>query len=89
MAFAAQGENSFLRATLLLVASGTSESSIKLVQVTWHQAIPEFPALWVGLTYLPIPIGGLLTSLFVIERCMTRKFFAEPEPETVSQLSTE
>jgi hypothetical protein len=25
----------------------------------------------------------------VIERCMTGKFFAEPEPETVSQLSTE
>ena len=62
---------------------------IKLVEVTWHQAIPEFPVLWVGLTYLPIPIGGLLTSLFVIERCMTRKFFTEPEPETVSQLSTE
>jgi len=62
---------------------------IKLVQATWHQAIPEFPIIWVGLTYLPIPIGGVLTSLFVIERFMTRKFFAEPEPETVSQLSTE
>ena len=62
---------------------------IKLVQTTWHQAIPEFPVIWVGLTYLPIPIGGVLTSLFVIERFMTRKFFAEPEPETVSQLSTE
>src|SRR5262252_5302917 len=29
---------------------------MKLVQATWNQAIPEFPALWVGLTYLPIPI---------------------------------
>jgi TRAP-type C4-dicarboxylate transport system permease small subunit len=62
---------------------------IKLVHTTWHQAIPEFPIVWVGLTYLPIPIGGLLTALFVIERCMTREFFAEPEAETVSQLSTE
>ena len=62
---------------------------IKLVQATWHQAIPEFPVIWVGLAYLPIPIGGVLTSLFVIERIMTGKFFAEPEPETVSQLSTE
>jgi len=62
---------------------------MKLVQATWNQAIPEFPALWVGLTYLPIPIGGLITSLFVIERLGTRKFFAEPEPETVSQLATE
>jgi hypothetical protein len=38
---------------------------------------------------LPIPIGGALTALLVIERFMTRKFFSEPDPETVSQLSTE
>jgi TRAP-type C4-dicarboxylate transport system permease small subunit len=62
---------------------------IKLVQATWYQAIPEFPVVWVGLAYLPIPIGGALTALFVIERLMTQKFFSEPEPETVSQLSTE
>ena len=61
----------------------------RLVQATWHQAIPEFPIVWVGLAYLPIPIGGALTTLFVIERLMTRKFFSEPEPEIVSQLSTE
>ena len=62
---------------------------IKLVQATWHQAIPEFPLVTVGLSYLPIPIGGALTVLFVIERFMTQKFFSEPEPETVSQLTTE
>jgi TRAP-type C4-dicarboxylate transport system permease small subunit len=62
---------------------------IRLVQTTWYQAIPEFPTIWVGLAYLPIPIGGALTALFVIERLMTQKFFSEPEPETVSQLSTE
>jgi TRAP-type C4-dicarboxylate transport system permease small subunit len=62
---------------------------IKLCQATWHQSIPEFPIVWVGLAYLPIPISGALTSLFVIERFMTRKFFSEPDPETVSQLSTE
>ena len=43
----------------------------------------------VGLSYLPIPIGGALTALFVIERFMTQKFFAEPEAETVSGLTTE
>ncbi|HJZ32468.1 MAG TPA: hypothetical protein VKF35_15235 [Hyphomicrobiaceae bacterium] len=42
-----------------------------------------------GLSYLPIPVGGVLTSLFVIERAMTQKFFSEPEPDTVSQISTE
>ena len=62
---------------------------IKLCQATWHQDIPEFPIVTVGLSYLPIPIGGALTLLFIIERLMTQEFFAEPEPETVSQLSTE
>ena len=62
---------------------------IKLCQATWHQAIPEFPLVTVGLSYLPIPIGGALTVLFVIERFLTQKFFSEPEPETVSQLTTE
>jgi TRAP-type C4-dicarboxylate transport system permease small subunit len=62
---------------------------IKLCQATWHQAIPEFPIITVGISYLPIPIGGALTVLFVIERFLTRKFFSEPEPETVSQLTTE
>src|SRR5437660_7301115 len=36
---------------------------IKLCQTTWHQAIPEFPIITVGLAYLPIPIGGGLTVL--------------------------
>jgi TRAP-type C4-dicarboxylate transport system permease small subunit len=62
---------------------------IKLCQATWHQDIPEFPIITVGLSYLPIPIGGALTVLFVIERFLTQKFFSEPEPETVSQLTTE
>jgi TRAP-type C4-dicarboxylate transport system permease small subunit len=62
---------------------------IKLVEQTWHQSIPEFPIAWVGLSYLPIPIGGALTVLFVIERLLKQKFFSEPEPETVRQLSTE
>jgi TRAP-type C4-dicarboxylate transport system permease small subunit len=62
---------------------------IKLCQATWHQDIPESPVVTVGLSYLPIPIGGALTGLFVIERFMTQKFFSEPEPGTVSQLTTE
>src|SRR5262245_9706440 len=31
---------------------------IKLVEQTWYQSIPEFPIVWVGLSYLPIPIVG-------------------------------
>src|SRR6201984_2359601 len=42
----------------------------RLVAATWHQSIAEFPALSVGLTYLPIPIGGAITLLFVAERAL-------------------
>jgi TRAP-type C4-dicarboxylate transport system permease small subunit len=42
----------------------------RLCAATWHQVIAEFPALSVGITYLPIPIGGLLTLLFITERLL-------------------
>jgi TRAP-type C4-dicarboxylate transport system permease small subunit len=41
-----------------------------LVEATWHQSIAEFPWLAVGVTYLPIPIGGAITLLFVAERAL-------------------
>jgi TRAP-type C4-dicarboxylate transport system permease small subunit len=41
---------------------------IKLVQTTWDNSIADFPFLSVGVTYLPIPIGGALLLLFVVER---------------------
>jgi TRAP-type C4-dicarboxylate transport system permease small subunit len=62
---------------------------IKLVQTTWYQSIAEFPLVSVGVSYLPVPIGGALTALFVIERLWTQKFFAEPSPDTISHVSTE
>lgn len=40
----------------------------RLVHATWFQVIAEFPALSVGITYLPIPTGGAVTLLFVAER---------------------
>ena len=39
-----------------------------LVEVTWHNTIADFPFLSVGVTYLPIPIGGVFLLLFIIER---------------------
>src|SRR5215831_2119497 len=36
----------------------------RLVGTTWHQSIAEFPALSVGVTYLPIPIAGGITLVF-------------------------
>ena len=43
---------------------------VRLVEVTWYNTIPDFPSLSVGVTYLPIPIGGALLLLFVVERLM-------------------
>jgi TRAP-type C4-dicarboxylate transport system permease small subunit len=40
----------------------------QLAVTTWHNAIPEFPELSVGLTYLPIPLGGAILFCFVVER---------------------
>jgi TRAP-type C4-dicarboxylate transport system permease small subunit len=50
-----------------------------LVQATWNQTIAEFPALSVGITYLPIPIGGLFTLLFIIERL----WLGSPPPTSI------
>ena len=40
----------------------------RLVEVTWHNTIADFPFLSVGVTYLPIPIGGFCLLLFIVER---------------------
>ncbi len=40
----------------------------RLVEVTWHNSIADFPFLSVGVTYLPIPVGGACLLLFIVER---------------------
>jgi TRAP-type C4-dicarboxylate transport system permease small subunit len=42
----------------------------RLVEATWHNTIGDFPFLSVGVTYLPIPVGGAILLLFVIERIL-------------------
>ena len=41
---------------------------VRLVQATWGNSVDEFPWLSVGITYVPIPVGGAAMLLFVIER---------------------
>lgn len=55
-----------------------------LVEATMYQVIAEFPILSVGLTYLPIPVGGALTLLFVIERLWTGAVFTPPDQSSVA-----
>jgi TRAP-type C4-dicarboxylate transport system permease small subunit len=51
----------------------------QLVRVTWGQTIGEFPTLSVGVTYLPIPLGGLFTLLFIVERL----WLGAPPPSSI------
>ena len=53
---------------MALIALFTVVWGAKLVDETWQNSVPDFPALSVGATYLPIPIGGAVLLLFVIER---------------------
>ncbi|MGB5827785.1 MAG: TRAP transporter small permease, partial [Pseudomonas mandelii] len=42
----------------------------KLCLSTWNQFMSAMPTLRVGITYMPIPIGGLLTLIFVLEKLL-------------------
>jgi TRAP-type C4-dicarboxylate transport system permease small subunit len=53
-----------------------------LVEVTWHNTIADFPFLSVGVTYLPIPVGGVFLLLFIIERI----FLGVPPEATPQEL---
>ena len=56
----------------------------QLVERTWDQSIAEFPSLSVGLTYTPLPIGSIVTILFIVEHlwCGPAKDLAEA-PELI------
>jgi TRAP-type C4-dicarboxylate transport system permease small subunit len=51
----------------------------QLCRALWHQSIAEFPGLSVGLTYVPIPLGGLFTLLFIVERL----WIGAPPPSSI------
>ncbi len=53
---------------MALIALFMIDWGLKLVAATWQNSIADFPSLSVGVTYLPIPLGGAILLLFVIER---------------------
>jgi len=57
-----------VHACMLLIAAFMLGYGVQLCQITWDNTIAEFPWLSVGIVYLPIPIGGLLTLLFIVEK---------------------
>lgn len=66
-------EASMLVTNVFLLWFGT-----KLVMKTWYQSLAEFPDLSVGISYLPVPIGGLITVLYIVERVLRGNWFPEP-----------
>jgi TRAP-type C4-dicarboxylate transport system permease small subunit len=61
-----------LAAELLMALVGLFMTiwGFRLCEATWGGSIAEFPSLSVGVTYLPIPLGGICLVLFVIERLL-------------------
>ena len=66
----------FSEALVALVALFMANWGYSLCEATWYSSIDAFPALSVGLTYLPIPLGGAVTVLFALERMV----FGGPPP---------
>lgn len=52
---------------MLIVALFTLVYGAKLCLETMNQSIGQLPWMPVGVTYLPVPLGGLSTLLFVLE----------------------
>jgi TRAP-type C4-dicarboxylate transport system permease small subunit len=71
-------EVSMVAINLFMLIWGT-----ELVHTTWHQVIGEFPLVTAGVTYMPIPIGGTVTLLFVIERLWKGEVFPTPAGATL------
>ena len=52
---------------MLAVAAFMVFYGIRLCGETWNQSIGQLPWMSVGWTYTPVPAGGFVTALFVIE----------------------
>jgi TRAP-type C4-dicarboxylate transport system permease small subunit len=57
-----------VHACMLAVAAFMVGYGVQLCVLTRDNTIAEFPWLSVGIVYMPIPIGGLLTLLFIVEK---------------------
>jgi TRAP-type C4-dicarboxylate transport system permease small subunit len=65
-----------VQACMLAIAAFMLGYGVILCRTTWGNTMAEFPSLSVGIVYMPIPVGGLLTLLFIIEKL----WLGEPPP---------
>ena len=57
-----------VHACMLLITLFMLGYGVILCRTTWGNTMAEFPSLSVGIVYMPIPLGGLLTLLFIVEK---------------------
>jgi TRAP-type C4-dicarboxylate transport system permease small subunit len=57
-----------VHACMFVIATFMLGYGVHLCYITRGNTIAEFPWLSVGIVYMPIPIGGALTLLFLIEK---------------------
>lgn len=55
---------------MLIVAVFMTVYGTKLGMETWGQSIGQLPWMPVGATYLPVPLGGMVTLVFVLEHIL-------------------
>lgn len=66
-AFAKRSAAGVVHLLMLVVAVFMTLYGAKLCMETWGQNIGEIPWMPVGATYLPVPLGGLITLIFILE----------------------
>ena len=57
----------FVHVCMLMVAIFMTFYGFRLCSETWNQNIGEIPWMPVGLTYAPVPLGGCITLIFILE----------------------
>lgn len=55
---------------MVLVCLFMTGYGTQLCITTWNQFLASLPSVRVGMTYAPIPIGGVLTLVFVLEKLL-------------------
>lgn len=60
----------FVQFLMIAVCVYMTWYGVRLCITTWNQFLASLPGVRVGMTYAPIPIGGLLTLSFVLEKLM-------------------
>lgn len=59
-----------VHALMVVVALFMAFYGAKLCYGTWGQNIGEIPWMPVGVTYLPVPLGGIITFIFIAEHLL-------------------